>query len=143
MNGSIRRSLEMRLISHLEALTRIYGVDILLGEAVCDLVRDAFHLRTVARAQVKGKTEPVNVCTLIAARNEDIDPEFLKWLDVYEEGIRKFREREFSEAKILFSRFLEFYPDDRLAKIYLERVLEYERTPPDEAWNGVEVFEKK
>jgi len=133
----------VNLASRLEALTRIYGVDILLGEAVCDLVRDAFHLRTVARAQVKGKTEPVNVCTLIAARNEDIDPEFLKWLDVYEEGIRKFREREFSEAKILFSRFLEFYPDDRLAKIYLERVLEYERTPPDEAWNGVEVFEKK
>jgi adenylate cyclase len=133
----------VNLASRLEALTRTYGVDILLGEAVCDLVRDDFHLRTVARAQVKGKTEPVDICTLIAARNEDVDLEFLKWLDVYEEGIRKFREREFSEAKILFSRFLEFYPDDRLAKTYLERALEYEQTPPDKAWNAVEVFKKK
>jgi adenylate cyclase len=133
----------VNLASRLEALTRTYGVDILLGEAVCDLVRDDFHLRTVARAQVKGKTEPVDICTLIAARNEDVDLEFLKWLDVYEEGIRKFREREFSEAKILFSRFLEFYPDDRLAKTYLERVLEYEQAPPDKAWNAVEVFKKK
>jgi len=43
----------------------------------------------------------------------------------------------------LFSRFLEFYPDDSLAKMYLERSLEYEQTPPDKAWNAVEVFEKK
>ncbi len=133
----------VNLASRLEGLTRIYGVDILLGEAVCDLVRDDFHLRTVARAQVKGKTEPVDVCTLIAARNEDVDPEFLNWLDVYEEAIRKFRERQFSEAKILFSRFLEFYPDDKLAKMYLERALEYEQTPPDKAWSAVEVFKKK
>jgi len=133
----------VNLASRLEALTRIYGVDILLGEAVCDLVRDDFHLRTVARAQVKGKTEPVDVCTLIAARNEDADLEFLRWLESYEEGIRKFRERDFSQAKILFSRFLEFYPDDSLAKMYLERALEYEQKPPDEAWNAIEVFTKK
>jgi len=133
----------VNLASRLEALTRIYGVDILLGEAVCDLVRDDFHLRTVARAQVKGKTEPVDVCTLIAARNEDADLEFLRWLESYEEGIRKFRERDFSQAKILFSRFLEFYPDDSLAKMYVERALEYEQKPPDEAWNAIEVFTKK
>jgi adenylate cyclase len=133
----------VNLASRLEGLTRTYGVDILLGEAVCDLVRDEFHLRTVARAQVKGKSEPVDICALIAARSDDADLEFLKWLKVYEEGIRKFRERDFTQAKILFSRFLEFYPEDNLAKTYLERALEYEQEPPDEAWNAVEVFKKK
>ena len=38
-------------------------------------------------------------------------------------------------------------PDDKslheLAKTYLERALEYEQQPPDEAWNAVEVFKKK
>jgi adenylate cyclase len=133
----------VNLASRLEGLTRIYGVDILLGEATCDLVRDEFHLRTVARAQVKGKSEPVDICALIAARNDDVDVEFLKWLKAYEEGIRKFRERDFTQAKILFSRFLEFYPEDNLAKMYLDRALEYEQTPPDEAWNAVEIFKKK
>jgi adenylate cyclase len=133
----------VNLASRLEGLTRIYGLDILLGEAACDLVRDEFHLRTVARAQVKGKSEPVDICALIAARKDDVDLEFLKWLKVYEEGIRKFRERDFTEAKILFSRFLEFYPEDNLAKMYLDRALEYEQAPPDEAWNAVEIFKKK
>jgi len=133
----------VNLASRLEALTRTYGVDILIGPTATELVRDEFHLRSVARVQVKGKTKPVDVSTLVGARNQDGDPEFLKWLETYEEGLEKFRARDFNGAKILFSRFLEFYPDDQLAKMYLDRTLEYEQAPPDEAWDAVEVFKKK
>jgi len=133
----------VNLASRLEGLTRIYGVDILLGASAAELVRDEFHLRSVARVQVKGKTKPVDVFTLIGARNEEVDPQLLKWLGSYEEGFDKFRTRDFIQAKILFSRFLEFYPEDLLAKMYLDRALEYEQAPPDEAWEAVEVFKKK
>jgi adenylate cyclase len=131
------------LASRIEGLTRIYGLDILVGATAAELVRDEVHLRSVARVQVKGKSKPVDIFTFIGARNEEVDPEFLKWLETYEEGLEKFRARDFTEAKILFSRFLEFYPDDLLAKMYLDRALEYEQAPPDEAWEAVEVFEKK
>jgi adenylate cyclase len=133
----------VNLASRLEGLTRIYGVDILVGASAAELVRDEFHLRSVARVQVKGKTKPVDVFTPIGARNEEIDPQLLKWLESYEEGLDKFRLRDFIQAKILFSRFLEFYPEDLLAKMYLDRALEYEQAPPDEAWDAVEVFQKK
>ncbi len=133
----------VNLASRLEALTRIYAVDILVGQSAAELVRDDFHFRSVARVQVKGKSEPVEVFTLVGARKDDVDPEFLKWLDIYEEGIAKFRKRDFKDAKILFSHFLEFYPDDSLGKMYLASALEYEQAPPDEAWNAVEVFKKK
>jgi len=133
----------VNLASRLEGLTRIYGVDILVGASAAELARDEVHLRSVARVQVKGKSKPVDVFTFVGARNEEVDPEFLKWLETYEEGLELFRARDFTEAKILFSRFLEFYPDDLLAKMYLNRALEYEQTPPDEAWDAVEVFEKK
>jgi adenylate cyclase len=131
------------LASRIEGLTRIYGLDILVGATAAELVRDEVHLRSVARVQVKGKSKPVDISTFIGARNEEVDPEFLKWLETYEEGLEKFRARDFTEAKILFSRFLEFYPDDLLAKMYVNRTLEYEQAPPDEAWEAVEVFEKK
>jgi len=133
----------VNLASRLEGLTRIYGVDILVGASAAELARDEVHLRSVARVQVKGKSKPADVFTFIGARIEEVDPEFLKWLETYEEGLELFRARDFTEAKILFSRFLEFYPDDLLAKMYLNRALEYEQTPPDEAWEAVEVFEKK
>ena len=133
----------VNLASRLEGLTRIYGVDMLVGASVAELVRDEVYLRSVARVQVKGKTKPVDVFTFVAARGEETDVEFLKWLETYEEALEKFRVRDFTDAKILFSRFLEFYPDDLLAKMYLQRALEYEQAPPDEAWEAVEVFKKK
>ena len=133
----------VNLASRLEGLTRVYGADILVGASAAELVREEVYLRSVARVQVKGKTKPVDVFTFIGSRNEDVDPELLKWLESYEEGLEKFRARDFTQAKILFSRFLEFYPDDLLAKMYLSRSLEYEHTPPDEAWDAVEVFQKK
>ena len=133
----------VNLASRLEALTRTYPLDILVGERASELIRDEFHLRSVALVQVKGKTRPVEIFTLIAEKKDAGDREFLERIETYEAGFRKFRERDFRQAKILFSQFLEFYPDDALAKMYLERALEYEEQPPDAAWNAVEVFKKK
>jgi len=133
----------VNVASRLEGLTRIYGVDILVGPSAAELLREEVHLRSVARVQVKGKSKPADVFTFVGARDENVDPELLKWLETYEEGLEKFRIRDFTDAKILFSRFLEFYPDDLLAKMYLDRALEYENQPPDEAWDAVEVFTKK
>jgi adenylate cyclase len=133
----------VNLASRLESLTRIYGIDILVGASAAELVRDEIYLRSVARVQVKGKTKPVDVFTFVGERADEVDPELLNWLETYEEGLEKFRSREFTKGKILFSRFLEFYPDDYLAKMYLDRTLEYEQAPPDEAWEAVEVFQKK
>jgi adenylate cyclase len=134
----------VNLASRLESLTRTYATDILVGPTATEFLRDEFHVRSVARVQVKGKTEPVEIATLIGARDDQtLDPELLLRLRTYEEGFQKFRKRDFRAAKICFSQFLEFYPTDHLAQMYLERCLEYEETPPDEAWNAVEVFRKK
>jgi adenylate cyclase len=133
----------VNIASRLEGLTRIYMLDILVGARAAELIRDEFDLRSVALVQVKGKTQPIELFTLIGAKSDRADEEFLTRLETYEAGFRKFRERDFTQAKILFSQFLEFYPDDALAKMYLERALEYEEQPPGAAWNAVEVFKKK
>jgi adenylate cyclase len=97
----------------------------------------------VARVQVKGKTVPVEVFTLVGAKGDTFEGDLLKWLDVYEAAIVKFRTRDFTQAKILLGQYLEFYPNDYLGKMYLERALEYEQQPPDESWTAAEVFTKK
>jgi adenylate cyclase len=133
----------VNLGSRLEALTRTYGLDILVGANAAELIRDDFHLRSVARVQVKGKTVPVEVFTLIGAKGDTFEGDLLKWLEVYEQAIVKFRARDFTQAKILLGQYLEFYPNDYLGKMYLDRALEYEQQPPDESWTAAEVFTKK
>src|SRR5438477_5823051 len=66
----------VNLASRSEALTRIYAVDILVGQSAFDLVRADFHLRSVARVQVKGQIEPVAVLSLVGSRKDNIEPEF-------------------------------------------------------------------
>ena len=133
----------VNLASRLEALTRTYGVDLLVGEAAAALIRDEFYLRSVARVQVKGKTVPVAVSTLLGAKENFADAELLKSVESYEEGIVKFLARDFSGSRILFEQFLEKYPKDYLAKMYLDRAAEYEKEPPEEGWTGAEIFTKK
>jgi adenylate cyclase len=133
----------VNLASRLEGLTRIYNVDILLGASVAELVGDEFHLRSVARAQVKGKTLPVDIFTLIGAKDDSVDAKVIEQLKWYEEGIMHFRGRKFPEARAAFDRFLAARPDDFLAKMYRERAVEYEKEPPETDWNAVEVFKKK
>src|ERR1041385_2666979 len=70
----------VNLASRLEALTRTYAVDILVGAKAGELIRDEFHLRSVALVQVKGKTQPVEIFTLIGAKNDRVDEEFLQRL---------------------------------------------------------------
>ncbi|MGI8820465.1 MAG: CHASE2 domain-containing protein [Chthoniobacterales bacterium] len=133
----------VNLGSRLEALTRTYGVDILMGPQAAALVRDDFHLRSVALVQVKGKSVPVEVFTLLAAKNESEGVALLPSLPTYEEGIAHFRAGRFTPAKAYFAEFLESQPDDYLAKMYLDRAQEYEQQPPGDNWSAAEVFTKK
>ena len=133
----------VNLASRLEGLTRVYGIDIILGPTVAQYVQEEFYLRPVARVLVKGKTEPVEISTLVGSRNDGLDPGLLRQLEAYETGFRKFRERDFAGARGLFAGFLEAYPDDYLARLYLQRTQEYEVAPPNDDWNAVEKFERK
>ena len=45
----------VNLASRLEGLTRTYGVDIILGPTATEMVRDEFHVRSVARVQGEGE----------------------------------------------------------------------------------------
>ena len=133
----------VNLASRLEGLTRTYGTDILLGPSATELVRDEFYVRSVARVQVKGKSEPAEISALLGPRDKPFDEDLLRALEMYEEGFRKFRARDFSGAAALFAKFLKRYPEDVLANTYHERARAYEATPPNESWNAVEVFQQK
>ncbi|MGI8482116.1 MAG: CHASE2 domain-containing protein, partial [Chthoniobacterales bacterium] len=133
----------VNLASRLEALTRIYHVDILVGPTAGELIREDFHLQTVGRVQVRGKTDPVEIFALISAKTGPVDAKLTDAMQTYESGIQSFRGRDFTHARTQFSSFLEQYPDDELAKLYLARSLEYEKQPPKEEWNAVEVITPK
>ncbi|MFH1067605.1 MAG: adenylate/guanylate cyclase domain-containing protein [bacterium] len=133
----------VNLASRLEALTKQYHVDLLIGESVAALVKEKFHLRTVALVRVKGKTRPVEVFTVLEEKETSLAVEQQELLQCYENGIRLYRKRAFKEAVAEFFECVALTPSDYLSGMYLEESQRLLLHPPDESWSGVNIMTTK
>lgn len=132
----------VNLASRLEGLTKEYHLNLLLGENMAPLVGDTYLLRTVDFVQVKGKTKPVDVFTVMGdGAGQTVSMPV--WLARYEEGVRLYRQRKFYDAAAEFEECLRRQPDDYLSSMYLKRCGALIANAPDESWDGVFVMTKK
>lgn len=131
----------VNLASRLEGLTKEFKLDLLLGETMVPLVQNRFVLRTVGSVQVKGKTVPVRLYTVMADKEAGEKPP--AWLPRYEEGITCYHEREFAEGEAIFLECVRAEPGDYLSKLYLDECRELLAHPPGLDWNTVVVMKSK
>lgn len=128
--------------SRLEGLTKEYGLDLLIGETVAELVRDKFHLQLVDFVRVKGKSRAIRVYSVLGTKAEALDAGMVSYLERYERALAAYVRGEFSEASSQFREVLEIKPDDPVANVYFERCAELAEAPPEE-WDGVFVMKTK
>jgi len=128
--------------SRLEGLTKEYGVDMLIGEAVAELVRPSFHLQLVDFVRVKGKTRAIKVYLVLGPKQEALDARMIAYLEKYEAALAGYERGEFETACSRFREALEIRPDDPVANIYFERCHELAERRP-ETWDGVFVMKSK
>lgn len=132
----------VNLASRLEGLTKEYHLDLLLGESMAALVGDKYLLRLVDSVQVKGKTKPVDIFTVVGeGAAQTVSTPF--WLARYESAVRRYRQREFVTAANQFTEALSHRPGDTLCEMYLKRCQALIANPPDDTWNGVFVMTRK
>lgn len=127
--------------SRLEGLTKIFGVDMLLGESAAHLVQDKYVLRTVGLIQPKGKTKPSEVFTVLGERVASAKPD--PWLAEYEAAVKLYRGRSFADALQKFKKCLEEKPRDLICERHIAECETLLKNPPDEKWNGVFVMTEK
>ena len=129
--------------SRLEGLTKDYGLDLLIGESVAQQVGETFRLRTVDRVQVKGKTRPTEVTTVLAPRTETFPAAREETLADYEAAVRCYRQRDFAGAALRLENCLRAEPTDRLAALYLTRAQECLAQAPAADWYAVRLMTTK
>jgi adenylate cyclase len=128
--------------SRLEGLTKEYGLDLLIGETVAELVRDAFHLQLVDYVRVKGKTRAIKVYAVLGPKSESLDATTTAYLGLYEIALAAYERGDFAPACDQFRNALEMKPGDPVAGVYLERCRQLAEHRPD-AWDGVFVMKSK
>ena len=111
----------VNVTSRLEGLTKEYGRPVLLGEAAAELVRDTFWLQFVDRVTMKGKTKPLRVYSVVSRRDATLDPQMAAYLKTYDRAHAAFAAGELKEALTLFENCLQFFPDDTLLQVHIQR----------------------
>jgi hypothetical protein len=129
----------VNLASRLEGLTKVYGSIILVSQSVKDDCKEReFIFRYLDAVKVKGKA--VGVPIYAVDRSED---DFnVNYRDFYEKGAKLYRDGIWNLAKEYFEKACSEAPQDKAAKLMLERCDKFIANPP-ENWDGAITFNTK
>lgn len=119
----------VNLASRLEGLTKLYGAKIIISQAVRDELDDSMNILLLDSVKVKGKKESV----LIYRADEKALPE--DFCQAYEKGFKSYNEGAFNLAIPYFEKAVELLPDDKAARLMLNRCNEFSINKP-ENWDG-------
>ncbi|MCI5151230.1 MAG: hypothetical protein D3916_17910 [Candidatus Electrothrix sp. MAN1_4] len=132
------------MASRLEGLTRVYGVDILVSDAVYTAMKKKdFIFRYIDTVCVLGKKEPVvlyqllGVCSSIGITDEKILEE-----EEYHSALHLYRSGSFQDAAAAFQGLCKKYQEESVYVLYAERCLGLADEPPKN-WNGVVEMQEK
>lgn len=116
------------LASRLEGANKAFGTETMVSGTTWQQASSEFRGRKLADLRVVGRKTAVPVYEMTGFAQ---DPASTGW-DVFEAGLARFHEGDFTGAKELFEQL----PDDPAAKSYARRCDDYCTHPPT-AWDGV------
>jgi adenylate cyclase len=133
----------VNVTSRLEGLTKEYGRDLLVAEAAADLVGDAFRLQYVDKVTMKGKTKPLRIYSVVSRRDATLHPQMTAYLEAWERAQTAYAAGAVKEAKLMFEDCLQYWPDDSLLRIYIQRCTTLLTRPSEGVSRGVQVAEPR
>jgi adenylate cyclase len=126
----------VNLASRLESITKEYGVDLAISEAIYLHVKDQYQCCPLDLVAVKGKQQPVAIFTVIS----EIHQPPPQGMDALVNAIQLYREGHFTAAMEALAQTADFLPS--VASLYQQRLTELIAHPP-ETWTGVHTMTKK
>jgi hypothetical protein len=135
----------VNLTSRLEGLTKFYGVSLIISDEVFRRLEDPsrYNLRFLGKVQTKGREAPISVFEVF-----DGDP--VTMLEVkqqtksdFEEGLMLYLQKQFPEASVYFNKVLKHNPEDKTARLYMQRAAHCMVHGVPDDWTGVEVMQEK
>jgi adenylate cyclase len=124
----------VNVASRLEGANKQYGTQILIGAETQRLVGNAVITREIDSIAVYGRTEGFAVYELIGLSDQTSNH---PWLADYEDGLAKYRHRDFASAIRSFKAVLSMRPHDGPAALMVDRCRSLIQSGTDDTWSSV------
>ncbi|PIQ95811.1 MAG: adenylate/guanylate cyclase domain-containing protein [Nitrospinae bacterium CG11_big_fil_rev_8_21_14_0_20_56_8] len=126
----------VNLASRLEGVNKVYGSHIMISQFTYEDAKEGIEVRELDKIRVVGKAEPVTIYEVLARKGE-LDPILKQTVEVFEEGLRFYRAKQWYEAINLFHRALELRPGDTPSEVFIRRCQEFMIAKVPDPWDGV------
>jgi len=136
----------VNVASRLEGRTKDYRIPIVIGAGTEQNAREKFATLEIDRIQVKGKSQPETVFTLLGRAELAQNPNCRELRDLTAKMLGYYREQDWTQALAtieLCRKASEPFGISALFDMYAERIEAFRRHPPPPDWNGVYEAESK
>jgi adenylate cyclase len=133
----------VNLASRLEAVNKVYGTEIIIGEATRRSAGASILVRELDTVAVYGRMEGTAIFELLAMAEEGA-AQCWAWVADYEAGLAAYRARRWQEAVACLERTIAKRPGgDAAAAILIERCRSFQLDPPGPDWVALTVMGSK
>jgi len=133
----------VNIASRLEGLSRVYDLDIVMGEETARHVQD-FALLELDEVRVKGREAPLRVFTALGDENNAATHLFATLAASHVAMLAAYRQQDWSAARAALNVCRPMSGSlAGLYAVYEQRITRYEAAPPPADWDGVFTAETK
>jgi adenylate cyclase len=132
---------EVNLGSRLEGITKEYGVSLIVSSHTKQQAPDYVY-RELDRVRVKGKDLPITIYEPLAKQGQ-LSVEQQTSLSQFEQALEAYRAQNWDLAQQLLERLAFAQPEQKIYRLYYDRISHFRKTPPPTDWDGVFTFTTK
>ncbi len=136
---------DVNLASRLEGQSKTYGVDIVIGENTQVQIDDMATLE-LDLIQVKGKTVPARIFTLLGDETYSQSPSFQSLVSRHKYFLETYRKQDWELASDFLQQCRGLDKEEKLSHLYdlyTDRISHFQSDPPGADWDGVFVATSK
>ena len=127
----------VNLAERLQNANKYYGTGVLICETTAARLSVPVRMRELDLIRVRGMQRPVSLSEVLEHHTSDTFPHMDEVIFAFAEAVAHYRDRNWDQARRLFSEVLRANPADRPSSLYLERCEIYRKAPPPANWDGV------